>query len=182
MKTIKFLTLSFFTFVGSFASIAQVSVGLDIAFPTDNFSNIAATGFGGSLRYENPISNKLNWTVSAGYLSFGEKVYKIGNVSIPFGNTTNIPLSGGLKYYFEEPSKGFYAGLDVSVNFLSTYEYTYNNGNGGGYNLSNSSVTKTGLNPGIGYRTTNWDFSGRYNALGDFSYAGFRIAYIFDNK
>ncbi len=165
-------------------SYAQFSAGLDLGVPVSTFSNMASTGVGGSLRFDGAISDKVGWTVSAGYLSFSGKTYydNVNKVSIPFGTTSNTPISGGIKYYFSEANKGFYGGVDLSINFLSTYVYTINSGNGGGYNLQTSSQSIFGFNPGIGYRITNWDFSGRYNALGDFSYLGIRVAYVFESK
>jgi len=166
----------------SFNSFAQFSAGLDLGLPVGNFSNIASTGFGLSARYEAPITGQLNWTASAGFLSFSGKTYNIVNVSIPFGNTTTIPLTGGVKYYFMEANKGFYGAADVTVNFISTYVYTYNSGNGGGYNTSSDSKTVIGISPGVGYRLPNFDFSFRYNSAGDYSYLGIRAAYVFGGK
>ena len=182
MRTIRIFFLVIVTSFTLESSFAQFSAGLDLGFPVGNFSNIASTGFGGSLRYDGTIGDKLGWTVSAGYLAFNGKTYNINNVSIPFGTTSNVPVGGGIKYFFSEADNGFYAGLDLSLNFLSTYVYSYNNGNGGGYNLASDSQSKFGVNPGIGYRLTNWDFSARYNALGDFSYWGIRAAYVFASK
>lgn len=180
-KNVLFLVVAVTLFAGT-KSMAQFSAGLDIGLPMGSFSDIASTGFGGSVRYDATISDKLGWTASAGYSSFAGKTFNFGNVSIPFGNTTNIPLAGGLKYYFSEAGSGFYGGLDLSLNFLSTYVYTFNSGNGGGYNSSNVSDTKFGVNPAVGYRLPNWDFSARYNAVGDFSYLGIRAAYVFAQK
>ena len=163
-------------------TFAQFSGGLELGLPMGNFSDMASTGFGVTAKYEANISDKLNWNAGIGYLSFSGKTFNIFNVSIPFGNTTNIPISGGIKYYFSEVNKGFYGAMDLSFNFLSTYVYTYNNGNGGGYNLSSVSQTNFGLNPGIGYRTGNFDFTGRFNMVGDFSYVGLRAAYVFGGK
>lgn len=165
-----------------FSASAQFSAGLESGFPMGNFSDIASTGFGASVRYEKTIKNQLRWTASAGYLSFSGKTFTSGNVSIPFDNTTNIPFAGGIKYYFSEPGKGFYGGLDLSLNLLSTYVYTINSGNGGGYTLISQSENKFGINPGIGYRLPHWDFAARYNAVGDFSYFGIRAAYVFASK
>jgi hypothetical protein len=161
---------------------AQFSAGLDLAFPVGDFTNMASTGFGVSVRYDAAIKEKLFWTASAGFLSFAGKTYTVNNVSIPFDNTTNIPVSGGVKYYFTEASSGLYGAADLSINFLSTWVYSYNNGNGNGYLLASESETKFGINPGIGYRLTKFDFSARYNAVGDFSHFGLRVAYIFGGK
>lgn len=161
---------------------AQFSVGAELGLPSGNFSYMASTGFGVSGRYEANISNNLNWTASAGYLSFAGKDYDFGGGSIPFGNTTNFNLAGGVKYYFQEANSGFYGAADISANFLSAWGYSYNSGNGGGYNLASQSTTVIGINPGIGYRLPNWDFAARYNSLGDFSYIGLRVAYVFGGK
>jgi hypothetical protein len=182
MKTFRLVLVMAVSAFASHQSFAQFSAGLDLGFPMGNFSDIATTAFGGSVRYDATISDKLSWTASAGFLSFSGKTYNIGNVSIPFGNTSNIPLSGGIKYFFSEANSGFYGGLDLSLNFLSTYVYSINSGSGGGYNSASDSQTKFGFNPGIGYRLTNWDFSGRYNAVGDFSYFGIMVAYVFTKK
>ncbi len=158
---------------------AQFSVGLDVGLPVSNFSDIASTGFGGTVRYDAIISDKLGWSASVGYVSYAGKTYTSGNVSIPFGNTSSIPVQAGVKYYFSEAGNGFYGALDLSMNFLSTWVYTINSGNGGGYNLASDTQSKFGFNPGIGYRMNNWDFTGRYNAVGDFSSIGIRVAYLF---
>ena len=147
-----------------------------------NFSDIASTGFGASFRYEAGIKDQLNWTASIGYLSFGEKTYRVNNVSIPFGSTSLIPITGGIKYYFSAANSGFYGSADLGLNFISTYVYTYNSGNGGGYNLSSVSETKLGFSPGIGYRTGSWDFGGKFNIISDRNYFGVRVAYVFGNK
>ncbi len=182
MKTVRLFFLLTVGTIFAQNSCAQISAGLDLSLPMGNFSDIASTGFGGSVRYDGSISDKLGWTVAAGYQSFSGKTYTVGNVSIPFGTTSNIPISGGIKYYFSEAGSGFYGGIDLSLNFLSTYVYTYNSGNGGGYSLQSDSQSKFGINPGFGYRLPNWDFAARYNAVGDFSSLGIRVAYVFASK
>jgi len=168
--------------VGTLDSRAQFSAGLDLGFPTGDFKNMASTGIGGSIRYDANLGDKLTLTASIGFISFAGKTYNINNVSIPFDNTTNVPVSGGIKYYFSGDSKGLYGAVDVSMNFLSTWVYTINSGNGNGYNLASDSRTEFGINPGIGYRISAFDFSARYNAVGDFSYFGIRAAYVFGGK
>ena len=172
-------------FIGVSAANAQFSVGAELGLPSGNFSDFASTGFGGSVSYDATISDKLGWTASIGYLSFGGKTIQYNSsLSIPFGATSNIPLNGGVKYYFSEAGNGFYGGLDLSLNFLSvSYLESINNGNNGsGYTLGTQSETKFGINPGIGYRLSNLDFAFRYNAVGDFSYLGIRAAYVFGGK
>jgi hypothetical protein len=165
-------------------TFAQFSLGAEVGLPMGNFGDIAGAGFGGSLRYEANISDKLNWSASAGYLSFSGKTYTYPgtNVTIPFGNFSIIPITGGVKYYFSEVNNGFYGAADLGFNFISTYDVTYNSGNGGGYNLSSASTTKFGLSPGVGYRTGNWDLAARFNLISDANYLGVRVAYVFGTK
>src|SRR5438876_829442 len=123
MKTSRFLLICVVTLFGSSPVLAQFSAGLDLGLPMGNFSNMASTGFGASVRYDASLGNKLGWTASVGYESYAGKTYNVNNVAIPFGNTTNIPLAGGIKYYFQEASNGFYGGIDISVNILNTWVY-----------------------------------------------------------
>jgi hypothetical protein len=182
MKSTRILLTCFVALVVSSPIFAQFSAGLDVAFPMGDFSNMASTGFGASVRYDASISDKLGWTASLGYESYAGKTYTVNNVAIPFGNTTNIPLAGGIKYYFQEAGNGLYGGVDISVNLLNTWVYSFNSGNGGGYNLTENKTTVVGFNPGIGYRVSNFDFALRYNSRGDFSSVGLRAAYVFGGK
>ena len=161
---------------------AQFSAGVELGLPMGNFSDIANAGFGASIRYESSINDKLNWTGAIGYLSFSGKNFTSGNVTIPFGNSSIVPLTGGIKYYFSEANNGFYGSADLNLNFVSYYTYTLNSGNGGGYNTISVSESKFGLAPGIGYRTGNWDFSGKFNIISNLNYFGLRVAYIFGTK
>ena len=161
---------------------AQFSLGAELGLPMGNFSDIANAGFGASVRYEASINDKLNWTGAIGYLSFSGKIFTSGNVTIPFGNSTIVPLTGGIKYYFSEASTGFYGSADLNLNFVSYYTYSLNSGNGGGYNTTSVSESKFGLAPGLGYRAGNWDFSGKFNIISNFNYFGLRVAYIFGTK
>ena len=147
MKSTRILLTCIIAFFASSPVFAQFSAGLDLAFPMGDFSNMASTGLGGSVRYDASISEKLGWTASVGYESYSGKTYTINNVAIPFGNTTNIPLAGGIKYYFQEGGSGFYGGLDISVNLLNTWVYSFNSGGGGGYNLAEDNNTVVGFNP-----------------------------------
>ena len=182
MKSKLVLLIGLLIFLASSKTFAQFSVGAEVGLPMGNFSDIAKAGFGGSVRYEATINDKLNWSASAGYLSFTGKDFTVLNVTIPFGNSSIIPLVGGIKYYFSEASNGFYGAADLGLNFISYYTYSYNSGNGGGYNSSSASETRFGFAPGIGYRMGNWDFTAKYNLISDANYLGLRAAYIFGTK
>jgi len=182
MKSTRFLLVCIISLFGSAPVLAQFSAGLDAGFPMADFANMASTGFGVSVRYDASFSDAFSWTASVGYESYAGKTYNVNNVAIPFGNTTNIPLQGGLKYYFQEAGNGFYGALDISINLLNTWVYSFNSGSGGGYNLAEDNNTVMGFNPGVGYRLSNLDFALRYNARGDFSALGLRAAYVFGGK
>jgi hypothetical protein len=111
-------------------------------------------------------------------LSFGGKTFTVNNVTIPFGNSSIVPLAGGVKYYFSEANRGFYGAADLGLNFVLFYTCTYNSGNGGGYNTATATKTRFGIAPGAGYRMNNWDFTGRFNLISNTDYLGLRVAYI----
>ena len=153
-----------FLFVALFAlavtpAFSQFSAGFNMGFPSGNWSNYEGTGFGLDVRYEKPIQEKLNWTVSGGFLSFSGKNSANG--------ITAVPILGGIKYYFEKSNAGFYGAADIGFAILS----------GGG-----SSVNRFAFTPGVGYCLEKFDFSFRYNAVSDFNYLGLRAAYIFPGK
>ena len=143
--------------LGVSPAFSQFSVGGDLAFPSGDWSNGWSTGLGLSGRYEAAIQPKLNWTASLGFLTFSGKTV-IGS-KLP--SETVIPLTGGIKYYFQKSNSGVYGAADAGLFFLN-----------------NNQGTKFGISPGIGYRIEQVDFSLRYNVVTDFSYWGLRVAYI----
>jgi hypothetical protein len=176
MKTniTKLLFSALFVFAAA-PAFSQFSAGLDLAVPNGNWSTDWGVGFGVSGRYEAPIQDKLNWTASAGFLSFsgksfttivgftgtGQPIY--GSITAP--SITIIPVTGGIKYYFQESNKGFYGAADI------------------GFFIANQGVgTKFGFSPGVGYRLEKFDFAFRFNAVSDINYVGVRAAYIFPGK
>lgn len=179
------LTIAFlgaFLLFSASSAVAQFSGGLEVGLPMGTFSDVAKVGFGASVKYEASIKDKLSWTGSAGFLSFGGNSFTVGTISGEYGSVSVIPIIGGIKYYFNEASNGLYASADLSINFIS-YSVLYpNSGNGNGYTTGTASTSRIGFAPGIGYRTGNWDFSGRFNLVSDFNYLGIRAAYIFGSK
>ncbi len=164
-KIYKFLFSALFVLAVS-PAFSQFSGGLDLALPNGSWSDYWGAGFGVSVRYEKEIQDKLNWTASAGFLSFTGKSYNFGfGVSGNYPSETIIPVTGGIKYYFQESNSGFYGAADLGLFFA-------NNGAG----------TKFGFSPGIGYRLEKFDFAFRFNAVSDINYLGLRAAYIFPSK
>lgn len=148
---------SFLVVVASFGSAfsqGNFSAGLELGLPLGSFSDFYNLGFGVNGRYEARIQNKLNWTVTAGFVSFGSK----GGSSF-----TLIPLQGGLKYYFQKSNSGIYGNADLGLFFGS----------------SNNSETKFGFSPGFGYRSGRFDLLGRFNVVSNLNYFSLRAAYVF---
>jgi len=158
----KFLFSALFVLVMT-PAFSQFSAGLNLGIPSGNWSSYWGAGFGVDVRYEAPIQDKLNWTASAGFLSFAGKSYQGSTAS----SITAIPVVGGVKYYFQKSNAGFYGALDVGLFFWS-----------GSGNSENRFV----FAPGVGYRLEKFDFSFRYNAMSDFNLVGLRAAYIFPGK
>jgi hypothetical protein len=154
MKKTIFSFLFVVTAFGSAFSQGNFSAGLELGFPLGTFADFSNVGFGVNGRYEAPIQTKLNWTVTAGFLSFGSK----------FGSSfTLIPLQGGLKYYFQRSNSGVYGNADLGLFFGS----------------GNNSETKFGFSPGFGYRSGKFDLLGRFNVVSNLNYFSLRAAYVF---
>lgn len=148
------------------AKAQEFSGGLDLAIPNGNWSDGYGVGFGLSARYEAPIQDKLNWTASAGFVSFAGKTVTGTIFGVPYSvsnpSVTLIPVTGGIKYYFSEANAGFYGAADI------------------GFFIANQGIgTKFGFSPGVGYKVNKLDFTFRFNAVSDINYLGLRAAYIF---
>ena len=57
---------------------AFVSIGGDVAFPTQKFSKLFKPGFGGSIKGAVPLNSKSYFTLTTGYLSFNGKFLQDG--------------------------------------------------------------------------------------------------------
>lgn len=145
-------------------AFSQFSAGVDLALPNGDWSTYLGTGIGLSGRYEAQIQDKFNWTASAGFLSFSGKSGYSGTFTI-------IPITGGVKYYFQEENAGFYVAADLGIYFRSA--------SAGGVSTSDN---KIGIAPGVGYRVSTWDFAFRLNSVSDSNYLGLRAAYVFGGK
>jgi hypothetical protein len=156
----------FFVAVAFSAAFSQgnFSAGLELALPLGTFSDAVGIGFGATARYEAPIQDKLSWMGTTGFVSFTGKTITIpGFGSIKSDGGTLIPIQGGVKYYFQEASNGFYASGELGV-FIFT---------------GTGSETKFGFSPGVGYRLEKFDFSGRFQIISNANYLGARVAYVF---
>jgi len=144
MKKVLLATL---LFVGVAAtSFAQdggkFSVGVEAGLPVGSTSNAYNFVIGGSLKYDLPIVEATNFTISAGYSSFQGKT--VGGFKFPAAGF--VPVKAGIKYFLAE---SFYGEAQVGAAF-STQK------NGG---------TAFAYSPGIGYKFSDVvDLGVRYEA------------------
>jgi hypothetical protein len=83
---------------------SKIGVGADFAFPMGDYADGAYGAnyaFGGSLNFQAPIANKLNFVGEAGYLSHTSK--EVAGQTYSYGA---IPLKAGVRYFLAE---NFYA-------------------------------------------------------------------------
>jgi hypothetical protein len=108
-----------FTATAQNQNASKLSVGLDLGVPTGQANQIFDFVAGGSLKFETPVSNAFNFTLTAGYSSFAVKSEYSGEIE----NGQYIPLEVGGKYYF---NKMFYfeGDVGVSINVNSNYDGT----------------------------------------------------------
>ncbi|WP_432713334.1 hypothetical protein [Pedobacter sp.] len=87
----------------------KLGVGVEFGLPVGNFGDIYNLGVGGSLVYQVPVAANLNFTGSAGYISFKSK--EMAGLTHSFGT---IPVKAGLRYFFAE---NFYGGAELGAAF-----------------------------------------------------------------
>lgn len=146
----------------------KFGIGVDFAFPTGNFGDFYKLGYGGSLQFQTPIADKLNFTASAGYLNFKAKDINTPLGTINGGNYGAIPVKAGIRYFLAE---NFYAGGELGASFATK--------SGGG--------TSFVYTPNIGVEfpvsdTGSFDLGVRYEAWsndGTLRFFGVRLAYNF---
>ncbi|GAB1462446.1 outer membrane beta-barrel protein [Pedobacter sp.] len=93
---------------------SKIGVGADFAFPMGDFGDKYNFGVGGSLNFQAPIANKLNFVGEAGYLSFTGKEYTTLGVTVKAPTFGTIPVKAGLRYFLAE---NFYAQGQVGAAF-----------------------------------------------------------------
>ncbi|MET4140863.1 hypothetical protein [Pedobacter sp. UYP1] len=152
---------------------SRLGIGAEFAVPVGDLSNGVKFGYGGSLQFQTPIANKLNFTASAGYLRFKGKDYLTsyypGTYSWEEGGSAGvIPVKIGVKYFVAD---NIYAGGEVGAAFAtgegSGTAFIYSPGVGIEFPFAN----KKSLDLGVRYESWNQD-----GALGFF---GLRVAYNF---
>jgi len=92
---------------------SKLGIGAEFAFPTGNTSNVYDLGYGGSLQFQTPIANKLNFIATAGYLNFtGKDIASAGNSTLKYADYGAVPLKVGARYFIAE---NFYAGGELGA-------------------------------------------------------------------
>lgn len=150
----------------SFATLAQGrwSVGAELALPAGDWEDFVSTGFGASARYERPINDNLSWMATAGVLVFSGKDF-YSSIS-----WIQVPVHGGIKYYFSESFNGFYAGAELGFTSVSASSTD---------SFSSVSETKLSYAPLVGYHLGKIDIGAKYQLVDGADYIGFRVAYVF---
>jgi hypothetical protein len=151
-----------------FAQKQGISIGGNVHFPVGEWSDVANTGFGGSVTYEKPMGKNVLGVVYTGYSYFDGVVE---------GNTWSmVPLLAGVKYYLSNEQE-WYFGFLMGVNFI-THDYTITPFTG-----SVSSTYFAG-NANFGYELKTsesgaLDISAGFMFINQQSFIGVRAAYIF---
>lgn len=88
---------------------SKLGVGVEFGLPVGDFGDYYNLGVGGSLVYQKPVAENLNFTASAGYISFKSKEF--AGLTTSFGT---IPVKAGIRYFFAE---NFYGGAELGAAF-----------------------------------------------------------------
>lgn len=167
------------------AQSTRGSLGLDVAFPGNQFSASTGTGIGLSGRLEHRIYQRLSVFGNVGYISFAEKTIQ-GTPSVPYqisNKVSMIPIQIGVKYYLFSQN-GAQSGLFLSGDLGLTLSYTSAKVNNASVDIPNSSDFSYA--PGIGYMLKIFELSYRQQFISgsgkSIDFSNFRIAYIFPNK
>lgn len=107
---------------------SKIGIGAEFAFPTGGFGDAYKLGYGGTLQFQTPIMDKLNFTASAGYLTFkGEDIANAGGVTLKYADLKVIPVKAGINYFLAE---NFYVGGELGAaigtgdNSKTSFAYT----------------------------------------------------------
>ncbi|WP_367868730.1 hypothetical protein [Pedobacter sp. WC2423] len=143
----------------------KLGIGVDFGLPTGNFNNLYKLGVGGSLLFQTPIANNLNFTGSAGYLSFTAK--KFAGVKL-YDNYAAIPVKAGLRYFLaENVFVGGELGAAFGTNTGAGTSFVYSPNLGVEFPVADKSSIE------LGARYESWSQNGAAR------FVGFRLAYNF---
>ena len=155
----------------AFAQEQKAAIGGDAAvvLPIGHWSDATGIMLGPLARFEYEVSPQLLVTGRVGYLYGLRKSTDVLGVKTTYG-INDIPLWGGVEYYFGEAADGLYLGGEAGLNFLSFNVKTEGDPLVGSTSGS-SSETDLGLNAGAGYRMGDLDLRGSL-CIFDLGHAG----------
>src|SRR5699024_23120 len=145
----------------------KVNVGVDLALPMGDLSNMSSIGFGVSGKAYYGLNQEMNITGSLGYLHFSAKD--------GWANISMIPVMFGFDYDFG----GFYVEPKLGLVFASVKFEGFDDWFGVSSSYTATS-TELGIGLGGGYRVNNLDFGLHFNIVNNLNYLGLRAAYNFD--
>lgn len=104
-----FLAIGCFTF---FATRAQAqenifSVGVEVAIPMGDFSDLTNFGIGGALQYELGITGNIALNVGAGAIFY--------TTDVDGFSFFHVPIQVGARYYLQQQQEGFYIGAKLGT-------------------------------------------------------------------
>jgi hypothetical protein len=150
----------------------KLGIGVDFALPTGNTNDLYKLGFGGSLLFQTPIAQSLNFTGSAGYLNFTGKDF--GGIKYP--KYSAIPLKAGLRYFLAENIfVGGELGAAIGTSSGARTSFIYTPNIGVEFPVADKSTIE------LGARYEGWSGDRKDNSLivPVKSFVGLRLAYNF---
>ncbi|MEJ7559908.1 MAG: hypothetical protein WKF66_16470 [Pedobacter sp.] len=148
---------------------SKIGIGAEFAFPTGQFGDYYNFGYGASLQFQTPITNRLKFIATGGYLTFkGKDNITIGTETGTLPIYGVVPLKVGARYFLSE---NFYAGGELGGAIATTF------GSGNGFIYT----PHIGVEFPVADKSTI-DFGARYEAWsnnGTRKFVGLRLAYNF---
>jgi len=158
---------------------SKLGIGAEFAFPTGNFGDDYKLGYGGTLQFQTPIIEKLNFTASAGYLTFrGEDIATVGGATLRNADLNVIPVKAGINYFLAE---NIYVGGELGAAFgtgdNSKTSFAYTPHIGVEFPVSDKGAID--LSARYEEWSTNYDRPGNSNINFKSRFVGLRLAYNF---
>lgn len=147
---------------------SKLGIGAEFAFPTGSFGDAYDFGYGGSLQFQTPIANKLNFIATGGYLNFKGNDINVAGITEKLPDQGFIPLKIGARYFLAE---NVYAGGELGAAI----------GTGSNSNTSFIYTPHIGIEFPVADKSTI-DLGARYEAWsnnGTSRFVGLRLAYNF---
>jgi hypothetical protein len=145
---------------------SSLGANFEVSLPVGDFSNVAGTGYGGSVRFQYGSDARTAFTATAGYIAWGKKDLGSNASLTPQAFTL---LFGG-KYYL---APSFFGTIEGGAYFV---DYTYEGPAVGVY----GNTTRFMLPIGLGYQKNGFEIAARYMLLDvDFNAFSFTVGYNF---